>query len=136
MSENNGFDFEPILDELSSNIESMLEDILMNQVEDVVICSLQDALPEALSESLTAFEFVLSDGTLVRPRQYMKLLSPDKTKLLLCYGGLRVDGCALTVQTRINCWETIAVYQSKEDAVAALLKVKEAMDAGTASFEL
>ena len=136
MSENIGFDFEPIMDELSSNIEDMLEDILMNRVEDAVFSSLQDTLPEALNESLTAFEFVLPDGTLFRPRQYMKLLSPDKTKLLLCYGGLRVDGCALTVQTRISCWETIAVYQSKEDAVAALLKVKNAMDAGADAFEL
>ena len=66
----------------------------------------------------------------------MKLLSPDKTKLLLCYGGLRVDGRSLIVQTRISCWETIAVYQSKEDAVEALLKVKKAMDAGAVSFEL
>ena len=65
----------------------------------------------------------------------MKLFSPDKTKLLLCYEGLRVEGCTLTVQTRISSWETIAVYQSKEDAVAALLKEKS-MDAGAASFEL
>ena len=136
MSENNGLDFESIMDELSSNIEDMLEDILMNQVEDAVISSLQDALPEALSESLTDYEFVLPNGTHVRPRQYMKVLSPDKTKLMLCYGGLRVDGRSLIVQTRISCWETIAVYQSKEDAVEALLKVKKAMDAGAVSFEL
>ena len=129
---NESMDFGSMMDELSNNLESIVED----QVEGAVIQALHDALPEALSESLTEFEFVLPDGTLVRPRQHMKLLSPDKSKLLLCYGGLRVDGCSLTVQTRISCWETIAVYQSKEDAVAALSKVKTAMDAGVASYEL
>ena len=136
MGENSELDVDLIVDKLSGNIESMLEDILTDRVEDVMIRSLHDALPEALSESLTAFEAVLPDGTLVRPRRHMRLLSPDRSKLLLCFGGLRVDGCSLTVQTRISCWETIAVYPSKEEAAAALLMVKKAMDEGASSFEL
>ena len=139
MSESKDFDFDTMMDKLSNTIEDMLGD-LMNvsneSIENSVMNALQDALPEALSESLSDFEFVLTDGTVVRPRQHMKLFSPDKSKLLLCYGGLRVDGCSLTVQTRICRWETIAVYQNREDAIAALLKVKNAMDAGALSFEL
>lgn len=133
---NHEFDVDSIINELSDSIESALEDILTDRVEDAVVRSLHDALPEALSESLSAFEAVLPDGTLIRPRRHMKLLSPDQSKLLLCYGGLRVDGCTLMVQTRISCWETIAAYPSREEAVAALLKVKNAMDAGVSSYEL
>lgn len=136
MNENKDFDFDTMMDTISDTIESVLEDIIEDSLEDSVIIALQDSLPDALSESLSDFEFVLNDGTVVRPRQYMKLLSPDKSKLLLCYGGLRVDGCCLNVQTRICCWETIAVYQNREDALDALLKVKNAMETGASSFEL
>lgn len=139
MSESKGFDFDAMMDQLSNTIEDVLGGLMVESnesIENSVMNALQDALPEALSESLSDFEFVLTDGTVVRPRQHMKLFSPDKSKLLLCYGGLRVDGCSLTVQTSICRWETIASYQNKEDALAALLKVKNAMDAGALSFEL
>lgn len=133
---NHEWDVESLVNKLTGSLENVLEDVLTDQVEAAVIRSLHDALPEALSESLTDFEAVLPNGTIVRPRQHMKLLSPDKTKLLLCYDGLRVDGCTLMVQTRISSWETIAVYPNREEAVAALLKVKNAMDAGASSYEL
>ncbi|MCH5286999.1 MAG: hypothetical protein J1E43_06235 [Christensenellaceae bacterium] len=125
-----------MLDEVSGNLEGMLEELITDRIESAVTCSLQDDLPEALSEGLLHFELVLADGTHIRPREHMRLLSPDKSKQLLCCGDLGVDGCSQTVQTRISCWETIAEYQSKEDAVAALLKVKNAMDAGLPTFEL
>lgn len=136
MSANEGLDSEAMLDEVSGNLEGMLEEIITDRIESAVICSLQDALSEALSEGLSHLELVLADGTPIRPREHMRLLSPDKSKQLFCCGGLCVDSCSLTVQTRISCWETIAEYQSKEDAVAALLKVRNAMDAGLPTFEL
>lgn len=61
---------------------------------------------------------------------------PYKSKLLICYGGLRVDGSSLMIQTRISSWEDIAYYQSREEAIEALLKVKNAMESGVSTFEL
>ena len=124
------------LDEVLSRIEDAVENAVTDQIEDAVNGALQDFLPETLEECFADFEFVLLNGTIVRPRRHMKVLSPDKTKLLLCYGGLRVDGCSLVVQTRISCWEAIAVYQSREEAAQALVRVKNAMDAGVETLEL
>ena len=39
-----------------------------DQVEDAISCSLQDILPELLRESLSDYEFVLKDGTIVRQK--------------------------------------------------------------------
>lgn len=136
MEENKNFDFDTIIDKLSPRLEEIIEDALVDQVDSAVTCAVQNAFPEALSESFSDFEFVLTDGTIVRPRQHMKLFSPDKSKLVICYGGLRVDGSALMVQTRISCWENIAYYQSREEAIEALSKVKNAMDANLSVFEL
>ena len=140
MSDNKNYDLDEIMEELSDRVHDMFEEVvqdaLFDQVEDAVTCAVQDCFAEALSESLSHFEFVLQDGTKVIPKQYMRLLSPDKTKVLLCFGGLRVYGTSLNIQTRTSCWETIAVYQTKEDAVQALLKVKNAMDNNLSEFEL
>ncbi|MBQ2766836.1 MAG: hypothetical protein IJF49_02030 [Clostridia bacterium] len=136
MEENKNFDLDTIMDELSSRLEDMIEDALIDQIDDAVTCAVQDALPEALGESFSHFEFVLSNGTIVRPRQHMKLFSPDKSKLVICYGGLRVDGSTLMVQTRISSWESIAYYQSREEAIEALAKVKNAMDSNLTICEL
>lgn len=133
---NEDFDMDALMDEMSACIEDAVENAVEDQVADAVTCALQDVLPEALGECLADFEFVLPGGTVVRPRQYMKVLSPDKTKMLLCYGGLRVDGRSLVVQTRISSWETLAVYPSREEAAEALVKVKNAMDANAETLEL
>ena len=124
------------LDELADRIEDAVQNAVEDQVADAVTCALQDVLPETLGESFADFEFVLPNGTIVKPRQHMKVLSPDKSKLLVCYGGLRVDGRTLMVQTRIGSWEGIAVYPSREKAVAALVRVKDAMAAHVELLEL
>ncbi len=136
MEENKNFDLDSIMDELSSRLEDMIEDALIDQIDSAVTCAVQDAMPEALGESFSDFEFVLKDGIIVRPKQHMKVFSPDKSKLLICYGGLRVDGSSLMIQTRISSWESIAYYQSREEAIEALLKVKNAMESGVSTFEL
>ncbi|MBR5858935.1 MAG: hypothetical protein IKZ05_03345, partial [Clostridia bacterium] len=105
-------------------------------VDSAVTCAVQDAMSEALGESFSDFEYILKDGTIVRPKQRMKVFSPDKSKLLICYGGLRVDGSSLMIQTRASSWENIAYYPNKEEAIEALLKVKNAMESGVATFEL
>ena len=136
MMEEKSFDLDGILDELSSRLEDMIQDILVDQVEDAVTCAVQDVFDEALHLSLSRFEFVLNNGTIVRPREQMKVLSPDKTKLLCCHGGLRVDGSSLIVQTSTTCWEFIAYYDTKEEAVEALKKVKDAMSKNVSLLEL
>ncbi len=136
MEENKNFDLDSIMDEVSSRLEDVIEDVIIDQVDSAVTCAIQDAMPEALGESFSDFEFVLKDGTVVRPKQHMKVFSPDKSKLLICYGGLRVDGSSLIIQTRISSWETIAYYQTREEAIEALTKVKNAMESGVPIFEL
>ena len=125
MEENKNLDVDSIMGELSSRLEDMIEEILVDQVENAVTCAVQDVFEEALHTSLSRFEFVLADGTIVRHRQFAKILSPDKTKMLLCYGGFRVDGSTLIVQTSTTCWESIAIYKNKEEATKALKKVIE-----------
>lgn len=126
------FDVESLLDELTERIEEAVESAVDEQLTDIV----QGMLPEALSEALADREFVLPDGTVVRSRRCMKLLAPDKSKLLCCYGGLRVDGQTLVVQTRVSSWEAIAAYPSREEAIAALVRVKDAAEAGQELLEL
>ncbi len=118
------FDLDTLMDELEEKLDA------------VVYGAMEQALPEVLSESLADFEFQLKNGTVVRPRQRMKVLSPDKSKLLICYGGLRVDGRSLIIQTRISCWECIADYPDREAAIEALNRVKDAMAAGIELLEL
>ena len=57
----------------------------------------------------------------------MKVVSPDKSRMLLCYGGLRVDGKSLQVQTGATVWSEIAYFDTREEAIEALQKVKDAM---------
>jgi len=52
-----------------------------------------------------------------------------------CYGGLLVNSASM-IQIRISSWENIAYYQSREEAIEALLKVKNAMESGVSTFEL
>ena len=133
---NEEFDMDELMDEMAARIEDAVESAVEDQVSGAIIDAVQESLPEVMGECFADFEFVLPNGTIVKPRQYMKLLSPDKTKLLLCYGGLKVDGTTLLVQTRVSSWEAIAVYESREEAVEALLKVKNAMDAHLETLEM
>ena len=132
MGENESFDLDEMMDELADRMQEVLEEI----IDDRVSCAVQDALSDLLEENLANLEFVLKDGTIARPRQRMRLLAPDKTKLLLCWGGLRVDGTTLMVQTAGHRWESIACYQGREQATEALLKVKAAMEAKEPLLEL
>lgn len=133
MEENRDFDMDELIDALSERLEEMLEDAVADQIE---TCAVQDVFDEALHSSLSRFEFVLDNGTVVRPRQLMKVISPDKSKMLLCYGGLRVDGSSLQVQTAACSWAEITYYRTREEAIEALQKVKDAMMADAPICEL
>ncbi len=136
MEERNDFDMNEVMDALSERLEEMLEDVLADQIESAVACAVQDVFDEALHTSLSRFEFVLTDGTVVRPKPLMKVVSPDKSKMLLCYGGLRVDGTTLHVQTGATIWQPLAYYGTHEEAIEALEKVKGAMMADASICEL
>ena len=148
MSENINFNIDELAEKIVSNLETSIEDAVEIAVTDAIESSLEsvvsesvesiisESVSEAVKECFENFDFKLPDGTLVVSKRYMKLLSPNKTKQLLCYGGLRVDGKSLMVQTGIGRWEEIAVYDSKEEAKEALLKVKNAIDSGFETFDL
>ena len=144
MENNQNFDMDELMDALSERLEEMLEDILEDQLEDILTDQLEDAVAnavqdvfdESLHHSLSRFEFVLENGTVVRPRQLMKVVSPDKSRMLLCYGGLRVDGKSLQVQTGATIWSEIAYFDTREAAIEALQKVKDAMMANAPICEL
>lgn len=129
-------DMDALMDEMAERIEDAVENAVADQVEDAVTCAMQNMLPEVMGECFADFEFVLPNGTIVRPRSCTKVLSPDKSRLLMCYGGVKVDGTTLMVQTRASSWERVAGYRSREEAVEALMKVKNAMDAHVDTLEL
>ena len=124
MSENEKIDVDELLDEM--------EDRLREMIEDAVTGAVQDCIEDVISR----LEFVLPDGTLVKRGQPTYVLSPDKSKMLCCRGGLRVDGTCLMIQDGVTCWRDIAVYSNREEAVQALDKVKNAMLAHMEIIEL
>ncbi len=140
MEENIAFDVNELAEAMAEFLSVEVADALEMAVTDKLESTIYNALPEALQEFFEDSEVVLKDGTVVKPRRHMMLMSPDKTKYIACYGGLRVDetslGPALIVQTRVSSWELVARYPNKEEAVADLLKVKKAMDEGMSVLEL
>lgn len=149
---------EELREEMAEIIEDALEDKLQDLKEELRF-SLEETAQETINDSISEFfeegidsflsdhQFVLKDGTIIQAKQKTKVLSPDKTVLLSCYGGLRVQdaskwngngeqGWALSVQTRISCWDVIYVYEDKNEAIEALEKVKDAMEQGLSLVEL
>ena len=112
--EENTFDISEMVDELSC------------EVADAVECAVHDALPEAL-------RMCIEELLCAKPR--IMVLSNDKTKYISCYGGLRVDGTCLTIQTGAYSWDHFR-YPTKEEAKENLLKIKKAMDEGLENIEL
>lgn len=126
------FDRDEFMDELKEEMENIVQD------------AISDILPEMVRESLQDFfadyVFRLPDGTTVAPGERLKVLSPDKTKQLVCMGDLRVSdtgrfsncpkGWALEVQTCVSCWEILHIWPEKAQAVAALENVSRAMEEG------
>lgn len=129
-------DLQSIVEEAVENAMDDLRDDLENTLQESISDSISEFFAEGLDEVLHNHPFVLKDGTTILPRQRTKVLSPDKTRLYSCYGGLRIDGTTLQVQTRISCWNPLCTYKTKEEAVEALLKIKDAMEQGLSLIEL
>lgn len=128
-----------MMDDLQAMLEDALEDMreeLEDKLQELISDSISEFFAEGMEEILHNHQFVLKDGTVIKPRQRTKVLSPDKTRLYPCYGGLRIDGTTLQVQTRISSWNNLCAYKTKEEAVEALLKIKDAMENGVSLIEL
>ena len=128
-----------MMDDLQVLLEDALEDMredLEDKLQEMISDSISEFFAEGMEEVLQNQQFVLKDGTVIQPRQRTKVLSPDKTRLYPCYGGLRIDGTTLQVQTRISSWNNLCAYKTREEAVEALLKIKDAMEQGLSLIEL
>jgi hypothetical protein len=128
------------------SIKDMFEEIrdaleeLVSGIEEAVDEAVMGSFPESFVEGWEQFmadhTFVKKDGTVVQGWPVTRVLSPDKKKQLNCYGGLKVDGRTLIVQTRISSWEPLCTFESEEAAVEALKKISEAMKRGETFIEL
>jgi hypothetical protein len=139
---------EELKKELSEILENALSDAaseIANEITDSVSADLVSAVSNAVANALAEMEYHLKDGTVVIPRPRMKLMNPEKTKLILCYGGLRInkgridgggEGWNLWVQTSIQAWDAIAAYPDRESAAEALQAVSNAMEQKISLFEL
>lgn len=134
-------------DEGMDDLEALIEDAVENAMEDT-LDEMEDRMQDIISDSISEFfaegmeevlrnhSFILKDGTVIKPRERTKVLSPDKTRLFPCYGGLRIDGTTLQVQTRISSWNPLHTYKTREEATQALLQIKDAMEKGLSIIEL
>ena len=121
-----------LTDEIADEMEDRFEDIIDNAVSDSII----EYFSEGIEEFLSGHQLALKDGTTLQMRQKTRVMSPDKKKIVICYGGMRVDGKTLWVQTRISCWEAIFSFETEEKAVEALQKVSAAIEQGLSLVEL
>ena len=146
------------LNELKEEIRKSVKSAMMEKAEDIRdnICDavesvIEDKLSEcfsrAIDDCISTHRFVLQDGTEIKTRQKTKVLSPDKKKLLTCYGDVEVvdtsNWCgrkwkhwALVVQTGINSKESLCEYDDEREATEALMKLSDAMEQGLSLIEL
>ena len=64
------------------------------------------------------------------------VLSPNKLNLLSCRGGVKVDGCTIEVMSNKEGWITLCWYDTAEEALDAMRKIREALLQGKAYLEL
>lgn len=135
--------FENAMEDSRAEMADMLED----RIDEAINDSISEFFSEGMENFLATHSLALNDGTSITTRQRTKVLSPDKKKLLTCYGGLKVEdttrwngqipkGWALAVQTRISSWESIYVYKTEKEATDALVAVNNAIKEGMSLIEL
>ena len=135
------------LDEIISAVEDAVESAVEDKFEELAD-ELRDAVDEAISDNISEFfaegleqfltnqQFVLKDGTVIKIRNKTKVMSPDKKKVVICYGGLKIDGRTLVVQTRISSWDWLCSFDTEAEAVEALQKVNAGIEQGISLIEL
>ena len=131
MDENEKLDVDELLDGMEDRLREMIEDAVTCALEDAVEYAVGDAVTgavnNAVEEIVSRLEFALQDGAFAGRRRYTYVLSRGKSKMLCCRGGLRVDGTCLMIQEGLTRWSDIARYSTREEALEALAKVKNAM---------
>ena len=131
MDENEKLDVDELLDEMEDRLREMIEGAVTCALEDAAEYAVQDAVTgavnNAVEEIVSRLEFALQDGAFAGRRRYTYVLSRGKSKMLCCRGGLRVDGTCLMIQEGLTRWSDIARYSTREEALEALAKVKNAM---------
>ena len=121
-----------LIDEIADEMEGRFEGIIDDAVSDSII----EYFSEGIEEFLSSHQLALKDGTTLQMRQKTRVMSPDKKKVLICYGGMKINGTSLLIQTRISCWQDIWTYETEEEAIEALQKVNAAIEQGLSLIEL
>ena len=121
-----------LADSIAEELDGRLQDIIEEAVNDSII----EFFSEGIEEFLSSHQLVLKNGTVLQMKQKMRAVTPDKKKVLICYGGMRVVGTSLQIQTRISCWETFWNYETEEQAIEALQKINAAIDQGLSMIEM
>ena len=121
-----------VMEDSMDELEGTLQDVIEDSFND----SIMESFSEGIEEFLSSHQFVLADGTILQTKQKTRVMSPDKKKVLICYGGMRVDGKTLSIQTRISCWVPLCVFETEEKAVEALQKANAAIEQGLSLIEL
>ena len=132
-------DLQEIESIITEAVESVFED-RMEELED----NLRDVIEEAVNDAIEDYfpggieEFLLGqrEGDGLQPIKRTRVMSPDKSKVLVCIGGLKVDGKTLVIQTGINSWQSLCWFETEEEALEALKKVSDAIEAGVSLIEL
>ena len=121
-----------LADSIAEELDGRLQDIIEEAVNDSII----EFFSEGIEEFLSSHQLALKNGTVLQMKQKMRAVTPDKKKVLICYGGMRVVGTSLQIQTRISCWETFWNYETEEQAIEALQKINAAIDQGLSMIEM
>ena len=121
-----------LADSIADELDGRLQDIIEEAISDSII----EFFSEGIEEFLSNHQFTLKDGTVLQTRQKTRVVTPDKKRVLICYGGMRVNGRSLQMQTRISSWETFWNYETEEQAIEALQKMNAAIDQGLSMIEM
>ena len=124
------------IDDLADEIADQVEDRIHEITDEAVSDSITEFFSEGIEQFLSSHQPELKNGTTLQMRQKTRVMSPDKKKVLICYGGMRVNGKSLMIQTRISCWTDLCSYETEAQAIEALQKVNAAIEQGLSLIEL
>lgn len=124
------------IDDLADEIADQVEDRIHEITDEAVSDSIAEFFSEGIEQFLSSHQLELKNGTTLQMRQKTRVMSPDKKKVLICYGGMRVNGKSLMIQTRISCWTDLCSYETEAQAIEALQKVNAAIEQGLSLIEL
>lgn len=141
-------DIREMIEAAMENSSDTIAELLDERIDEAINDSISEFFSEGMEDFWATHPLVLNDGRIVSAKQRTKVMSPDKKKVLSCYGELRVEdtskwdgryfprGWALSVQTRISSWDVLYVYETEKEAMDALVLVNDAINKGMSLIEL